>query len=114
MATELTEWINQILNERGWSVRELARRAGVEHSTVNSVLAEKHDPGLRFCNGIARAVKVPPERVFRLAGLLPSYVIGDKPAREEAELLEYFRYLAPENRRAIITLARGLYQQNEE
>lgn len=99
MPAKLNQWIIQEIEERNWSIRELARRAELSHATINAVLAEKSQPGPDFCTGVARALRVPPERVFRLAGLLPQkpeetaiisefvYLLNQLPTEEQEELL---------------------------
>jgi len=107
----LQEWINRKLKDNGWSIRELARRSELAPTTINDVLSQQSNPGITFCLGIARAFREPPERVFRMAGILPSYVIGDTKEEEKKELLDYFHYLPEGDRHIITTLARTLYEE---
>lgn len=111
MSTKLIDFINQELDNRGWSARELARRAGLSHATINGILAETANPGSVSCKGIARAFRVPDGRIFRMAEMHSSYVIGDTKEEEEKELLDYFHYLPEEDRRTVTSLARVLYEQ---
>lgn len=112
MSTKLTNWINQQLNERGWSIRELARRSNLSHTTINDILSDRANPGIDFCNGLARALHEPHDRVFRLAGLLPPVVGQGEETRQE--LLEYWTYLNQDDRDTITTLARVLYEKRAE
>lgn len=67
MATELTE----LLEERGWSQRELSRRAGVAHTSIAKVISGEINPTMIFCQRISKAVDVPVEELYRWAGILP-------------------------------------------
>lgn len=75
------------------------------------VMTEQRNPGPDFCNNIARALNVPPERVFRLAGLLPPVIIGQE---QEQELLNYFNYLNSYDRHTILILARALHEKHAD
>ena len=108
MSIKLNTVIIDEISKRGWSIRELAKRADLAHGTVNSVLAQKSKPGITFCNGIARALKEPPERIFRLAGILPPVIIGQE---REKELLDLFRHLDISDQNRIIRIARDFYQE---
>ena len=104
----LIEWINEQLEEQGWSMRELARRAELAPTTISEVIAGKAKPGLEFCKGVARAFHVAPEDVLRKAGLLP-YITPT--VRQNEELLHYFTQLPPDDRQRLITMTRALYEQ---
>jgi len=64
--------MNSRLVEKGWSQADLSKRAQVSPAMVSSVLSGKREPGISFCNSIASVLRVPPEDVYRMAGLLPS------------------------------------------
>jgi transcriptional regulator with XRE-family HTH domain len=66
-----SEWLQGEMNARGWSQSELARVAGVTRSAINGIVTGTRGPGKDLCMGIAHAFKIPPEDVFRVAGLLP-------------------------------------------
>ena len=108
MPTKFNDWLTTELDTRGWSVRELARRAAVSHATINGVLAENSNPGPDLCNGVSRALGVPAERVFRLAGLLPAQIIGDE--NTEREMLDYFRAMDRKDQQQILTITRAVYE----
>jgi len=101
-------WLEKEIKARGWTIRELARRAGLTHVTISNVLNGTRNPGVEFCLGVARALREPPELVFRRAGLLPN--------REgiEDELFERFRAyveaLSPERREELFRYVMFLHQ----
>jgi transcriptional regulator with XRE-family HTH domain len=92
-----SEWLSARLSERNLSQAELARRAGVTQATISLVLSENRNPGTEFCEKVARALRMPPEEVFRAAGLLPAradtnplderirYLISTLPTQEDKE-----------------------------
>lgn len=103
--TDFAEWLHQELNRRALNPSELARRSRVSQSTVSLVLNEQKGPGPKLCRGIARALDLPPEDVFRRAGLLP-------PAPEETsslrEVIHLFNQLSPEQQDNMLAMARAL------
>ena len=69
------QWINQELDQRGWSRNEAARRGGISDSMFSKVISGYANPGIDFCRGVSRAFGMPLEDVFRLAGILPKPVV---------------------------------------
>jgi len=111
MTTKLADWIVQELNNRGWSIRELARRSELAHATINAVLRDRSKPGINFCIGITRAFRVPPEQVFRLAGLLPTIPSDGRDAQRKQQFDDYWKYLTSEDRRTLTTLSRIFFER---
>lgn len=102
---ELTQWLNQEAERRGWSFREIARRGGLSSGAISNVMTGNAFAGWDLCVGIARALDVAPEVVFRKAGLLPSL----PPAvEEEQEVVGILRNLPAGVRRTLITMLRSL------
>lgn len=111
MPEKFSEWINAELNQRGWSVRELARRAGVSHGAINNVINELRKPGSELCSGIAKALKVPPEEVFRHAGILPK--ASEKTVNMQ-EMVYLFDQLEDDDQRNVIAMLRGYVKERRE
>lgn len=68
---DFAQWLQDELNNRGWKPIELAKTAGVDSGLISRILNRERKPGPETARGIARALKLPPEIVFRQAGLLP-------------------------------------------
>lgn len=104
-----TEWLNEVIAERGISVAELARRIGVTPATVSQILSGKGNADPEFCRGLADVLALPPDGIFRRAGLLPNL-----PAPIEDmnlnELRDVMKYLRPRERRQILEYAYMLYR----
>ena len=105
MQTELVEWLNDEVQARGWNYAELCRRAGVADSSLSLVMSERRRPTCDFCVKIAGALGMRPERLLRIAGLLPPLA---PPVQEEDEVIETMRRLGATDRDALIRMLRGL------
>jgi transcriptional regulator with XRE-family HTH domain len=107
-SAELTDWLNQQAEDRGWSYREMARRAGLSHSAISNVTSGNALAGWDFCLGIGRALGEDPVYVFRLAGLLPP---APAAVEEEREVLGILRRLPATVRSTVVTILRALSGQ---
>lgn len=111
MADELATWLKQEMASHGWSLRELARHAGISHTAILNVLKGHTRPSALFCTKIAQALRVPAEEVYRRAGLLPAV------PPEEASLLEanyLFAQLSESEQETVLTMMRALVEKRRE
>jgi transcriptional regulator with XRE-family HTH domain len=103
--TTLVEYLEDELVNRSWRPADLARAANLPDATISHVLNGSRRAGPEVCNALARALDEPPEKIFRLAGLLPPVA----PAvEEEHEALTILRGLPPDLRAAALRMLRGL------
>lgn len=102
---DLIPWLNQELVTRGWSQRELARRAELSQATISQVLSLQQVPTWNFCAAIARPLGIPPDDLFVLAGLKRP---PPAPVAEEREVLAILRKLPQAVRDVILAMLRGL------
>ena len=109
---DFVKWLNAQTERRSWSNNELGRRAGVSRSTISLVLTGQQSPTWEFCYRMAQALKEPPEKVFRLAGLLPPAPPERDPLIQE--LLEIARKLDAADRDELLAYARLRYQRAQE
>lgn len=65
------DWLLRELEDRGWSQSELARRAGIGNATLSRIISGTRDAGPDVARAIAQALGETPEKIYRLAGLLP-------------------------------------------
>src|SRR3990167_5968829 len=84
--SEFSEWLNQELESRNLKPADLAKKANISQSTISMIVSGQRGPGTEFCLAIAEAFKLPPEDVFRRAGLLPHKSEPDAETREAAHL----------------------------
>jgi len=110
MKDTLSTWLNTELRERGWTERELARRAGLSHTAINNALSGQYKTRLDTYRGIAHAFEMSLEDVFRAAGVLPPLL---PPVAEEEEMIALFRGLPPTQRAAALYMLRGLDAHHE-
>jgi transcriptional regulator with XRE-family HTH domain len=104
-----SQWLTEETDQRGWTFAELARRAELAQPTISLVVNGQKNPGPRFCRGIARALRLPPEAVFRKAGLLPANPQEDQVARD---LMEILPLLSDESLELLLHAARGMLQES--
>lgn len=101
LAMKFSDWLFTQINAKGWSQAELAARAGVTRTAISDVLSQRRNPGHELCNAIARALNLPPETVFRAAGLLPP-VPPDTGYDEQ--ILHLLHQLPPEEQKRYLEL----------
>ncbi|MGD8624851.1 MAG: hypothetical protein PVJ34_09955 [Anaerolineae bacterium] len=102
---ELRRWIALEVERRDWSFERLNDRAGLAPGAVQSVMDDEATPGWEFCLKVSWALSESPEKLFRLAGLLPNL----PPAiEEEFEAISLLRSLSVESRRNILGILRDL------
>jgi len=110
MGNVLNKWIEAKLRLTGWSMRELARRAGLNQSYVSRVLSGRDNPGAKFYQGVAKAFDIPLSSIEILdkEGIVPDdeepledmsfgewrAVLGQLTASQRIELLKYAFRLA--------------------
>ena len=95
---DFATWVQKEMRTHGLSMRAIGRRIDVSHATISSVLSGKQPPSPELCNGLARVFEVPPDWVFRLAGLLPA-LPGTEDDLTLREINEIAKNLSPEERR---------------
>ena len=108
------EWLSEELKKRGWSYRELGRRAGLSNSAVVVVMNNKSGAGPSFCQAIAGALGLPIEEVYRLAGLLPRFEAGTEGDPAIQSVLDRLKYLTPEERREALSLVEVVYRRKHK
>jgi transcriptional regulator with XRE-family HTH domain len=68
---KFANWVNHELEIRGWNQSTLTKKSGLAHGTISNILSGTRGIGEETCLALAKAFKLPPETVFRAAGLLP-------------------------------------------
>lgn len=98
-------FIEEELKKRDWTWYELGRRAKLSDGTISNIRTGMRGVGKKTLNGIARALEVPTEHIYRLAGLLP-------PVPKETEkielLLHRFSQLNDVDQQTILDMANFL------
>jgi transcriptional regulator with XRE-family HTH domain len=103
--TTLVTALNEELQRRNWSMRELARRADISHSWISQVVNGNVTASPEFVMLIADAFAQPRDKWLRFAEMLPPL----PPALEDEQAIVYaLRQLAPEERNVIKRAITGL------
>ena len=97
MEDSLGAWLANELDKRKWSHNELGRQADISQPVISRVIAGDRKAGADFCVKVAQTLGEPPEKLLRLAGILPP--IPDENDSVLQELAEIIRYLSPSQRR---------------
>jgi transcriptional regulator with XRE-family HTH domain len=103
---DFANWLNEQLMQRGWDQAELTRRSRISSGLLSRIYAGERHPGPTTCRAIARALHLPPEEVFRQAGLLPK--LRQQPEGSE-ELLHLYTEMTEEERSRLLAIARTLH-----
>jgi transcriptional regulator with XRE-family HTH domain len=107
----LVIWIYEELDKRDWRPADLARKAGLSTGSLSNILKGNRKAGPEVCRAMAEALGEPPEKLFRLAGLLPPL-----PEPEDGllnEVTETFQSLSPEKRREVLEYALWQLQRQQ-
>jgi transcriptional regulator with XRE-family HTH domain len=110
MDTDLSGWLQERIDARGWSLRETARRAGLSPTPIASILSGDANPSLDVYKGLARAFALPLEQVLRAAGELPAHADAAQradPLLEEGTFL--LAQLPPGDLATAVRFLRGLH-----
>jgi len=111
MSDKLTARLADELNTRGWSMREMARRAGVSHTTIASIMSGRRKATADVCKGIAKALNVPTEDILRLVGLLPP--LPDDWQGQFKQVCDKLKNLSPRAREDVVAYVTYRYQQEK-
>jgi len=78
------DWVKKQLEERGMSLRELARKGKISHASASRILSGDQAVSRSFCVAIAQALGLPTDDVLAKAGFT------DTPTKEYTEMPELF------------------------
>lgn len=93
MSTELAHWLSTTTVERGWTLRLVAKRAGISHATVARVANAEVHPSVETCNALAYVFDVPVDMIYDMEGV-PETKRGnartparDRPVRDSRRIV---------------------------
>lgn len=111
--THFGQWLERQINERGWNISELARRGEVSHVAILRVINGDRNAGPDLCRAIAKALEMPEEKVFRLAGHLSALPAPDDDL-SFAEVYDMMKRLTPEERQEIMEYVEWRYRRTAD
>lgn len=113
MSDKFRTWLSKELETRHWSQRELARQSGISQAQVSQTLSGDLNPSADFCIKIAQALGETPEKVLRLAEILPQLSASeDDPILKEIN--DAVRNMTSKQRKEVLRYIRYLYQSGQE
>ena len=77
---DFADWLGKALTTHNLTAAELARRAGVDKGVISRLINHERTPSPETLSSIATALQLPPETIFRAAGLLPPEAEAEAPA----------------------------------
>lgn len=102
--SKFSEWLFQELNERGVSQSQLARGTGLTRQAISYYLSDKSKrPDDAALKDIAKFFKLPIEKIYREAGILPP---KSKEDQEKEEILYEIQDLTPEEKLEVLAFIR--------
>lgn len=101
-------YLEQELEKRGWKQADLARYANMDTGMVSNIMSGKRNIGPTTGVSIAQALNVPPEFIFRKAGLLPEM---PEPTAQTEQLLHLFNQLDDEEKEDALFFLEVLIQK---
>jgi len=69
MTTTFTAWLQQQLDERGWSQNQLGREVGLTGAAVSRIMTGTRQPGLKTCVRLAQTLNADLLDLLNLAGI---------------------------------------------
>lgn len=94
--------IEQLKNERGWSVYKLAIESGVTTSTISNMFARKTLPSISTLSAICDAFGI------TVAQFFADEQYGEVLSNDENVLLQNYRKLSEKNKNAVSELVKTL------
>ncbi|HEY3311327.1 MAG TPA: helix-turn-helix transcriptional regulator [Anaerolineales bacterium] len=102
-----TDWLYEEIQKRNWTQTELASRAGITKGAVSHIFSHTRHPGTLVLKAIAKALHLPPEEVFRRAGVLDTEPDPGETPRL-GEWIQIFRDADESTREQMLENARAL------
>ena len=103
---DFSEWLMDQIRINGLTQAELARASGLSRTAISDMINRKRlKPEQPTLNAIANGLKLPPETVYRAAGLLPqlperriaeeiaAYKLAELDDQQLDEVLQYIEFI---------------------
>ncbi len=103
MEDALVSFIEKELERRKWTWYDLGREAKIASGTVYNIRSGARGGGRKSLTKIAKALRIPADKLFRLAGLLPP-----DPEKDEVadELLYLYKMMPTSYKQDLLSYAR--------
>lgn len=107
------EWLSTELETRKMSQVELAKKSGVTPAQISRILSGQRGAEAKTLYAIAIALKVPPEEVYRIAGIWNEKELPDDGLLKRINIL-YHTLKDPENKTRALEYLQFLTQLEEK
>lgn len=97
------EWLVQELEDRELSQSDLARMSGLSRGTLSNIISGARGRGPESLSAIAKALKLPTEKIYRAAGLLPPAIKADE---DMEQILHEIAKLPKDDQREVLAFIR--------
>lgn len=111
MKTSFGTWLKAAIKEKGISQVELARLIGVQPPQVSHIISGDRGTTPENIVAIARALQLPAEEVFRVAGLLPQNPKTDADDERANHLIQSLK--KPSSKQRALDYLQLLIEQEE-
>lgn len=110
-AIDFVDWVKSEMQRQRLRRTELARVGGIDSGYVSHVLNREQAPGVAFCQGVAKALKIPEQEVMHRAGLSQEKPITyNQPGLQS--VIDAALELTPEQRETAAALMRALKEKS--
>ncbi len=104
-ATNTRERIRQLMDERGWTIYRLARKADIPWSTLRNMFSRGTDPSIATLESVCEALGITPAQFFD-----PENRMG--LSEEQLMLLDRWSRLSSADREAVLSVMDALGKEN--
>lgn len=111
MNNDFGTWLTTQLETKGLSQADLSKKSGMSPAQISRLVNGVRGVGEDSILAIANALNIPPETVFRAAGLLPPVPDCDSRA---VDLAYQIAQLDPDDQQIIDTLISTMIQRREK
>jgi len=93
------KWVDEQADKRGWTRSKLASKAGLSASAIYLISSGDRGIGLEVCKGLSKALELPLDVVYRVAGHLPKIAEIEEDVQMGAH---YLSMMTPEERAMVL------------
>jgi transcriptional regulator with XRE-family HTH domain len=106
------DWLLHEMDKRGWSQSDLARSADLNRAVIHKLLNGQSTPRPATLAALARAFRIPIERIFRIAGLLPE--IPESESLIEEVNYQFRQLRSPQRKATALMLIKALISEEQQ
>jgi transcriptional regulator with XRE-family HTH domain len=107
---DVVEYLLKVMEERELIPADITKRSGLSPSQVSKVLNRESPAGQKALDSFAKALNLPPDDLYRRAGILPM-----KPNADEVvtEIVHIYHMLSEDNKGDLLDYAKNRLSKQE-